>query len=257
MLRAGETMKAETFQWLVLMTGVMVIVGSGCSQPRDKEACLPPGPPRPFIFYDETGNPSKRTPALSRLELQEIVDWLATQTPDPVWLIRVRPSIGNGVRHSMVAYLVSDEATPRIRVGRAYDIPKSKDEAGIRSPWQYAQVSMPGHSFTRELTKPAVTDMPFRWPVVADPNSRSSSPMPKEEVIGIVDFARRQSRSALIPGIRWEAQKLPILGISREGDTVRVEFGFQHGPLWGHGVAVVIKRTTTGYKVVSWSRWVS
>lgn len=255
-------MKGATIQWLILAVGVVLL--ARCRQDQPVAVKISPVPPaQPFVFYDETGEPSENTAALSEAELREIIHWVATQTPNPVWLIRVRPSLGDGTRNSTVAYLVPDEATSRIRVGRAYDVPASKSKTAICSPWTYAQVSMPDHSFTERFTKPSVTEMPFEWRVVADPNLEKFSPMSKENVVSIVDFVRRRANGTPIVGsplgytIARASAKLPILRINDMGEKIGVTFGYLHEPLWGHGVGVMIKRTRSGYKLLDWSYWIS
>jgi hypothetical protein len=257
----GEVMKAGAIRWLVLATGISVL--AGCQQSQSAATKISLAPPRqPFVFYDETGEASARAVALSEAELREIIDWVATQTSDPVWLIRVRPDVGK-VRNRMVAYIVPEEATPRARVGRAYDIPGSKRQAALRSPWKYIQVSLPGHRFDAQLTKPSVREMPFYFPDVTDPNSGTSCLVPQEDVIAVLDFVRHRSNDIPIVGtllghtIGRRGPDLPVAEIKGEGERIEVMFGYVHGRLWGHGVNVEVKRTRNGYKVVGWSNWIS
>jgi hypothetical protein len=246
----------------VLAMGMLALVGCRQSQSVGVDVSPVP-PPRPFVFFDGTDDPSERMAALSEPELKEIIDWVATQTSDPIWLIRVRPSTITKTRKRMVAYIVPDEATTRIRAGRAYYIPASDEKTGSGVAWRYAQVSMPDHAFTEQLTKPSVTEVPFEWPVVADPSSRKTSPMPKEEVVSVVDFVRHRALHMGIRGILQdraaarESAELPILKIRREGEAIGVTFGYLHEPLLGGGARVTIKRTRSGYKVSDWSLWVS
>jgi hypothetical protein len=254
-------MKAGMARWLVFVMGMLAL--AGCQHDQSVAVMINPAPrPRPFVFYDEAGDPSERTAALSEVELREIVDWVATQTRDPVWLIRVRPDMGK-TRNRMVAYLVPDETTPRIRVGRAYDIPDSKEQTALRSPWKYAQVSLSGRSFGEQLVKPSVREMPFRYPEVTDPDSKKKSPMSEQDAVAILDFVRH--RSGMVPLINTllghtiarRGPNLPVLSMCDMINGFEVTFGFVHGPLWGHGVIVRVKCTRSGYKVVDWSKWIS
>lgn len=168
-----------------------VVVLTGCQHSQSVPAEISPVPPaQPFVFYDETGDPSAGTPALSEAEIREITNWIATQARDPIWLIRVRPTVALGVgdRGWITAYLVPDKLTSRTRMGRAYDVPQSKEHTGIHTPWTYAQASMPNHSFTDRLTKPSTAELPFKWPEVGKLNTEETSPMSAEELAGIVDF---------------------------------------------------------------------
>ncbi len=219
-------MQAKVLRWFVLAIGILAL--AGCQHNQSAGANLTPvPPPQPFIFYDETGEPSGETAPLSEVEFREIMDWVAGQTPERVWLIRVRPSPQKRLRNDMVAYLVPDEATSRIRAGRAYNIPASRRRTGIPSPWRYAQVSMPNHDFTEVLTKPPVTEMPFEWPMIRDLNSKETSAMSKQEVIAIADFVRNPSsyrHTPTVPDKGWEEEtahgifQSPILHIYRAGD---------------------------------------
>jgi hypothetical protein len=254
-------MKTGTVRWLPLAMGISIL--AGCQHNQSAITKISPAlPAQPFVFYDETGDPSERTPALSENELREILDWVAIQTSDPVWLIRVRPSVGK-IRNDMVAYLVPDEATPRIRVGRAYNIPKSKERAESHSPWQYAQVSLAGHSFGAQLTRPSVKEMPFYFPKIVNPSSRERVPMPEQEIVSILDFVRHRSNGIPIVGallghtIGPKGPNLPVVGITQSSEGLEVQLGFVHGPLWGHGVIIRIKTTKNGYQVVDWGNWIS
>jgi hypothetical protein len=255
-------MQIETLRWLVLAVGIPTFAGCERIQPPAIKASPVPLA-QPFVFYDEAGEPSGETTPLSEVELREIIDWVAAQTPDRVWLIRVRPSPEKGIRNNVVAYLAPDVTTSRIRVGRAYNIPTSREQTGIRSPWKYAQISMPDHNFTEELTKPPATEMPFGWPMVVDPNSKKTSPMPNEEVVAISDFLRRVASDMPIKStlpdqmMARDSLKLPIFKITDMGEKIGVVFGYMHEDLWGGGVNVMVKRTRDGYKALDWSYWVS
>jgi hypothetical protein len=127
--------------------------------------------------------------------------------------------------------------------------------------WEYVQVSLPDQKFTEELTMPSLVDMPFSWPTIIDPESKSRSQMPKEEVIRIVDFVRKPSSYGDLMELRSPAgqkpYELPILQIRREGDKIHVTSGFQHGGLWGRGWMTTVECTATGYKVTKCGRWTS
>ncbi len=254
-------MKTGMVRWLVLAMGVSALAGCQHNQSAATKISLAP-PAQPFVFYDETGNPSEQTSALSKTELREIIDWVATQTSDPVWLIRVRPDIGKK-RNRMIAYIVPDETTPRIRAGRAYNIPESKGGTAVRSPWKYAQVSLPGHHFDAQLTKPSVREMPFYFPKLVDSNSWERAPTVEQEVVSILDFVRHRSNGIPIIGallgytIGPKGPHLPVHDIRESSEGFQVTFGFVHGSLWGHGVIVRVKTTRNGYKVVEWNKWIS
>jgi hypothetical protein len=255
-LREGEAMRVRTFRLLVLVTSTTALAGCACRQPSAKEACPPSAPAEPFVFYDEAGDPSEKTPPLSEGELRKIVDWVAVRMPRPIWLIRVKPSYSDGRRAGVVAYLVPDEATPRMRIGGALTVFQREIPA---PPRKYVQVSPADHCSTDQLTKPSVLDLPFVWPTVVDPNGGKSSPMSSEELISIVDFVRQPSNYQ-DPALRYWHEKpyeLPILSVRREGNMIRVSFGYEHGFLWARGCEIMVKRTTTGYEVVSCSRWLS
>jgi hypothetical protein len=251
-------MRAGRLRWSVLAIGMLPL--AGC--PRNESAAveITPVPPlQPFVFYDKTGDPSKHNPPLSERALQETIAWVGTQTSDPVWLIRVT-SFAEGTWLSTIAHLVPDEITPRIRIGRAYDIPTSHRQTDICAPWIYAQVSMAGQDFGEQLTKPSIREMPFGFPSVVDPDFKNSSSMSNEEVVAITAFVRQPSsyeRIAPRGGLSNEEVFQRILKSSichmwRIGDEITVSFGYARDSMWGDWFLVTLERTPTGYKVVSW-----
>ena len=261
-------MQTGAIRGSVLVMAMLVIAGCRGSRSADKEI-TPIPPPQPFVFYDETGDPSERTPALSELELRKIIDWVATRTPDPVWLIHVHPSPGffrppplRRVECGWIkAYLVPDKTTPRFRTGRYYLPPEPEVRTGDRSPSTYVQVSMPDRRFTEHFAMPSAAELPFYRPVDPAPDD----PISEEELIAIVDFVRRPSSHEELAD-RGEMSRdemvrtileAPIQHMFREGDKIVVHFGFQHAPLWGYGLAVGLKCTPTGYKIAGWSKWMS
>jgi hypothetical protein len=244
------------------MAGVTTIVGCASRQPAAKEAASPLAPAQPSIFYDETGDPSEKTPPLSESELREIIDWVTARTSRPIWLIRVKPSYPGRRRAGVVAYLVPDEMTPRIRVGGALTV--FQREIPVSPPEPYIQVSMADQTFTNELTQPSVTDLPFSWPMVIDPNSKKRAPMSREEVIRIVDFLRQPSTYE-DPKVNWmglsgpaghRPHELPILQIFEERGEIDVTSGFQHGGQWGWGLGLTVECTATGYKAIKCYWWI-
>lgn len=266
-------MRTELLQLLVLAT--TALGGAGCDQSLSSRDSRPlsttdlcsPSPQEPLVFYDETGAPSKMTPALSELELRRIIDAVAAQTRDRIWLICVKPSFSGGARAGVVIYLTPQQQTARIRTGCAYSIVMWDEKMDIAPPWKYVQVSKPDESFVNQPTLPSVGDLPFRRPNVVEPNSGKSWPMSDEEVISILDFVRdlssykssatSRSSSTWNERVGRDAQKLPILWISRREDTIQVHLGYQHSGLWGHGVMVTVDRTPTGYRFVEGGPWVS
>jgi hypothetical protein len=257
-------MKTGTVRWLALAMGSLALAGCLHTETTTTKAG-PVAPRQPFVFYDDTGEPWKGNPALSEPEVQEIIAQVATQTSDPIWLIRVKSSYANGIHFSVVAHLVPNEISRRIRVGRAYDVSVSGRQVNIHSPWKYAQIAMPGRNFGKQLTKPSAAEMPFEFPCIVGPGPGESSPMSKEEVVGIVDFVRQPStyKDMTAQGGRPKEARLravlesPIVDIRREGDEITVMFGYMHGPLWGYGLMVTLECTPSGYKVRSWDEWVS
>jgi len=266
-------MRTRTIQSLILAT--IMLAGAGCghgwssrgSQPLSTTEPCSPSSQKPLVFYDETGTPSDKAPALSELELRRIIDAVAVQTRDRSWLIRVKPSFPGGARAGVVVYLTPQQQTVRIRTGCAYSIVTWDEKMDIASPWKYIQVSKPDEAFANQLPLPSVGDLPFRRPNVVEPNSGKSWPMSDEEVISILDFVRdlssykssttSRSSSTWNERVGRDAQKLPILWISRREDTIQVHFGYQHSGLRGHGVMVTIDRTPTGYRFVEGGPWVS
>ncbi len=257
-------MRTGMLRWLALAMGTLVLVSCQHSQSVTLKIS-PVSPGQPFVFYDETGDPSERMPPLSEVELRQIVGWVAARTSDRIWLIRVRPSTVYQTRKSVVAYLAPDETTQRIRIGRAYDIPMSKEETGFGSPWKYAQVSLKDHRFGDQFAKPSEREVPFRCPAGMDPNSTDGSSMTKEEVVAAVDCVRQLSnyderaaragvpKNVAVPGIL----SLPTLEITRTGRRTYVVLGFMHEPEWGHGFTVTLEHTLTGYRIIAWSMWIS
>jgi hypothetical protein len=259
-------MKAGIFQRLVLMVGLIATAGCGGKQPGAKELRSPSGPAQPFIFYDPNGDPSEKTPELSKDELQGIVAWVATQTPEPVWLIRVEPGPEVGKRGRMIAYLVPYEMTPRIRMGHAYYFEGYYPRAAVSLSWKYAQISMPDHSFKDRLTKPPLNELPFEWYVVAGTHSTKGPGVSEEEMIAIADFVRRPSSYKHLEATsdRMSKQEMideilasPIFEMERKGNEINVRFGSLHGPHWGYGMAVTLEYMPTGYKVTRWGTWIS
>jgi hypothetical protein len=280
-------MRTRVSQWSVLAMSILATAGCHQSEsvpaevnnaPAQQTSVHPAPPPQPLIFYDETGDPSEITPALSELEVQEIIDSVADWSSDSIWLIRVRPTYGqkiwpNGqkVKPDVVAYLVPEETAPRVRVGRACDIRRPLGKARL-APGKYIQVSVADRDFTEQLTKPSVTEMPFDLGavVVVDPNSKNTSAMSREELIRIVDFMRQPSsyqeptrqKETGRPSASWGSDiqqfiltrakpyELPILSIRRTGDTITVGLGFQHDSLAGHGWTFTVKRMASEYQIV-------
>jgi predicted small lipoprotein YifL len=282
-------MKARTFRWLFLIAGLTAIAGCARKQPAAREISPPPaptqasishdeigvppekagalssepglGPPdakevsppraQAFIFYDPAGAPSLLTPALSESELREITAWVAARTPRPIWFIRVTASLELGKRGYMRAYLAPDESTPRIRVGGALTVFEGA------TPAEYVQVSLVDQPFTDQLAKPSALDLPFtgKAVVVIERDSGKTSPMSREEIVGIVDFVRDPSNYKNTSlGRRPE---LPILSIRREGGKIDVTLGYVNGPLDGGGETVTLEQTPTGYKVKTGGMWIS
>lgn len=241
-------MKARGVRLLVVVVTTFAI-GVWTYRAYSQRGVAAPG--HPVVFYGEHGNPSKDTPALSRKEIRSILDRVAAQTRDSIWLIWVRPS------HVCDAFIIPDETTPRIRVGRVYSIRQSEPQMPIGSGGKYMQICPTGCGFSAKLTKPPVADMPFHYPAVVDPNSREEAPMSEDEVTAIVDFVRQQASSSRILSISWDVQNQPILDISREGNTILFRFGFMHDFLWGSGVKIEIECTPMGYKIMKWGHWVS
>ncbi len=264
-------MRAGASGLLILATSLLSVAGCDNSPPSDgnhvssvAEPCSPPSQ-QPLVFYDENGDPSESTPALTEREFGEITAWVATQTSDPIWLIRVKPSFSNGKgeRAGVDVYLVPDETTPRLRTGRAYSVPLFERWMGSASPWKYVQVAIGGQDFDERHIKPSLIDMPIRWSEVVASESRMSSLVSKEELIRIVDFVRqpsnyqdsivRATRAAGRPG----PHELPILEIHRKGERIRVTSGFQHSGLWGRGWMIEVECTSSGYEVKSCGMWMS
>lgn len=208
-------------------------------------------PGHPLVFYDEDGSPTEQSPALSRLEINKILDCVAAQTQDPVWLIWVRPSQIYDV------YIVPEKTTPRMRVGRMFGIRKSEPAASIGSGGTYMQVCAPGCTFRRRLTKPCLDEMPFAHPTVVDPNSGQRVLMSEKDILDVVDFVRQQSNLSRSLNLLQVAKSLPVLDIHKEGQIIFVQLGFMHDALWGHGITIQIECVPTGYKVVSWDQWIS
>ena len=248
-------MQAGMLRWFVLAVGTLAVASCGHRAPARQ----------PPVFYDDRGDPSEEATALSERELREITVWAAIQTRDPVWLVRVKPSEAGEGRGVVIAHIVPDEMTPRIRVGRAYSVPKSKKRTAIYSPARYIQISMPDHTFTKELVKPPPSELPFDWPRVYDPNTREESRMSKEEVLAIVDFVHQPSsykeltasQGASADNMVQEILHSPIFQIERSGSQIEVQLGFMHGLMWGYGVEVTLEYTPIGYKVKTWGSWIS
>jgi hypothetical protein len=263
-------MRTRTIQSFIL--AMIVLAGTGCCDSRPPsdsqplavaEPCSPP-PQLPAVFYDEIGMPSDKTPALSELELTQIIDKVATRTKEPIWFLRVKPwhdFSGETVqRGTVIVYLAPQRQTPRIRAGRAYEVSFYGQEAGISSPRNYLQISRADQIFAKQLALPPASDLPFFRPDVLNPNSKKGPPISEDELIRIVDFVRQPSIYKRFSGQRIspeEAQRMPLLGARRfRGNTISVNFGFQVDPGWGYGVQVMVKPTSTGYEVVSCGGWI-
>jgi hypothetical protein len=221
----------------------------------------------PFVFYDESGVPSKIAPALSELDLRRIADAVAAETSDPIWFIRVKPSDVVGAHAGAIIYLAPQRQTPRVRTGQAYSAGVHEDKVHLSAPWTYIQVSKPDQLFAKQPTLPSASDLPFAHSGVAASDTKQGPPIPEAEMTRIVDFVRdpsnyespTDSRVSAMWNKRmgFDAQRLPILWIGQKEDTIDVQFGYQHGGLWGHGVTVTIERTPTGYKLLTAGPWVS
>jgi hypothetical protein len=265
-------MKARRFPWLALMVGTMLFAGCAPSWSSRGVKSLPttdpcsPSPQQTPVFYDDTGAPSPRAPALAELELRQIIDKIADKTREPIWFIRVKPPLFTGRERTVIVYLVPQKRTPKIREGRAYRMWVEGQEIGIFSRAEgYIQVSKPDQTFQTQLTLPATSDLPFSRPHVADSKSGKSAPRPEEELIRIVDFVRQASdyrkpvRKSGLPVDKMiqEVQETPILRVGESRGLIDVRFGYQHGPVFGYGVGVRIRSTPTGYEVVLCYEWVS
>jgi hypothetical protein len=263
-------MQIGTLQLLILATAVLA--STGCDHSRSLSTNQPsatapysPSPQQPMVFYDETGTPSKIAPALSELELTRIIDAVATQTKDRIWLIRVKPPNSVGAYAGAIVYLTPQQQTSRIRTGYAYSTSVHRETVDVGPRWRYVQVSRPDEPSTEQPTLPSASDLPFSQPSVGDSGSGKTWPMSEEEIIAIVDFVRLPSSyENVTPGeissdhlMARDAQKLPILRIGKDEDTIRVEFGYQHDGLWGHGRAVIVECTPKGYRIVKWGMWMS
>jgi hypothetical protein len=262
-------MKARSFQSLILTWSVLA--GAGCHHdlsPRDSlpsavaEPCSP-APQLPLVFYDETGAPSKIAPAFSELELKRIVDAVAAQTKDSIWLIRIKPPVTVEAYATAIIYLAPQRQTQRIRTGYAHHADVFREKIGIYPRWRYIQVSKVDQTFTEQLTLPSAGDLAFAWPTIDDPNRETGSSIHEDEVIRIADFVRQplnygwMLNGRMVPVRAETFGELPILWIREHDKTIEVELGYQHGGLWGHGRHVILERTSTGYKVVEWGMWMS
>jgi len=261
-------MRTGLLQSLIL--AVTMLAGAGCkdsqssssSQPSATEPCSPVLQ-HPPVFYRQAGDPSKHRPALSESELTRIVDSIAAETKGTIWFIRVNPSWGGG--KTLIVYLAPEKETPRIREGSAYSMRLSEKTTSILLREEYIQVSKVDQTFAKQLTLPSTSDLPFSRPNVIDPNSKKSSPMPEEELVRIVDFVRRPSSYENLDSARGapsdtmikEIQEMPVLGVINEQGEIQVYFGFQDGPVSGYGLKVQLESTSTGYRVVDWSDWIS
>lgn len=253
-------MKAVTSWFVVLIMGVLT--GAGCEANSSIAAKV--GPARPLVFYDETGDPSDKAPVLSDAEVREITEAIAARTDDPIWLIRVKPSLPDGARGGRVVYMVPERQTPRIRTGLAYSIPVLGERGGIPAPWKYVQVSKAGEAFTAQFTRPSIIDLPFRWPEMASPKAAKANAVPASEVVRIVDFIREPLNYEDLPGqdtpmkqqVARNAQKLPIFSIIKQSDMIDVESGYLHTASWGWGIKVTVMCTKDGYAITAWGTWV-
>jgi hypothetical protein len=220
-------------------------------------------PATPLVFYDETGMPSKGFPQLSHADLARVIDAVATRTKDPIWLIRVKPPTSIDAHANAMVYLAPQREEPRIRIGLAYSATVRREGIDISTPWTYVQVSKPDKPFAGQFTLPSANDLPFAQPCIVDPNSQATQPIPEEEVVRIMDFVRAPSNyeaSGRMLANRIAArrvQEFPVLRIDSRNGRIRVEFGYQHGGLWGHGQTVELEPTSTGYKIVNWGMWMS
>ncbi len=256
-------MQAEMLRWLVLAIGTPAL--AGCQQSQSAAAKITPAPPaQPFVFYDRTGDPSRESPAILESDLRAVRARVATQTSDPIWLVRVRSSYANGVYFSAVADVMPDETSPRVRVGRAYDIRVSRGKLRTFSPQKYAQVSLLGHSFGEQLTKPSVTEMPFFLPEAVDSKVRENPLISREEVVTVIDFVRQPSAYRDLPvqdeslkdSVVRSALELPLFDMSKEGDKINVRFGYVSGfSSWRYGLTVTLECTWGGHKITDWRLW--
>lgn len=261
----GAPTKMRKLGWLILLTGTMAASGGAGSQTAAPKASLASPPSQPLVFYDPAGEPSGWATALSEIELREITGWVRTQTTDPIWLIRVKPSLYASGRGHIIAYLTPDEMTPRIRTGRAYNIPRDKELAGTQTPWRYVRVSAPDCHFTERFVRPPLPELPFEWPGIVDPNGEKIAAMSKEETTAVVDFLHQPSsyhelvihRGVSLGVVLRGVFQSPIYRIERRGNEIDVKFGFMHDFLWGHGLFVTLEHSLIGYRIKTWGSWIS
>lgn len=258
-------MQTGRHNWFVLVIGMLSL--SGCRHSQSVGVNLSPAPPaQPFVFYDETGEPSETMVVLSESEVKPIMDAVTAMTKDKVWFFRVHPSLETGKHGRIIVYLAPHRQTARIRVGNAYTASAYQGKAQLLKPHEYVLVSRPDEPFTEQLAPPSARDLPFVWPVFADSNSPQGAQISEEELIGIADFVREpshygRSRTQGVTGkdaAVHAAQQMPIVRIYRyHNREIHVDFGFQHESLGGYGWKVVLERTSGGYRIVDWGEWVS
>ena len=251
----------------LFIVAVTLLISTGCyhSPSPSTTKASPPSPQQPPVFYDETGTPSQIAPVLSEPDLRRIVDAVAGQTKDPIWLIRIKPPNSVGAYADAIVYLAPQRQTPRIRSGYACVASVRQEAIDVAPRWRYVQVSRLDKAFAEQLALPSASDLPFLQPSVGDPRFGKIWPMSEEEIVRITDFVREPSNYMNSTGwhkslghrMAREAQELPILRMSRDEGTIRVWFGYQHNGLWGHGRDVVLERTSNGYRLVTWGMWMS
>lgn len=249
----------KAFVPLCLFSLEIVLGGVGCrrSQPPDVQA-RPTPPAQLLVFYDDKGELSERTPELSQAERDQIVSRMASESTEPIWFIRVKPSEHAERRGAVTVYLVPQGQTERIRKGTARYLWTRGQESGVSPPWEYIQISGPGRVFTQELTLPSASDLPLK---------RDEAALSQEELIRVSDFVRQPSNyqdAAVRCAPESEAermirqvQSLPLLRIREDDGKIHVTFGYFYSPGLGGGYELQLERASTGYRLENWALWLS
>ena len=165
----GASMKARSFQSLILAWSVLACGGCHCDCPACSQPLAAAEPcslfRQPLVFYDETGTPSDKTPALSELELSANHRRSSGSDKGPD-LAHPRQTIAPGGSHDAGIVLSPHEADVKDPRQAARTPSRSGKTRWYRCihPGKYVQISKQGQTFTQQLTLPPVGDLPFSPP---------------------------------------------------------------------------------------------
>jgi hypothetical protein len=199
--------------------------------------------------------------ALTEKQLKDLGEYISKKTTpsQELWFIHVRYNQEDYLTATI--YLKPQYTEGRIRKGQyfGYDSKFSKYKLTelAKKQMNYMEMELP------EYMQVCFKDIPFGADLEIPPqNSLFPFNVPDgfsdEEIVEVIDFIRSgpSIKSKRTDSYYPETpSNSPIVSIEREGELIGVNTGSQEGPVSGGGVGMTIKKTESGYELISIGMW--